>query len=49
MVTSVNGVAYIAAPAIGVGLYELSMPLPFIATGALMVGLALWSRLRMRG
>ncbi|TMJ16082.1 MAG: MFS transporter [Alphaproteobacteria bacterium] len=48
MVTSVNGVAYIAAPAIGVGLYELSMPLPFIATGALMVGLALWSRLRMR-
>jgi predicted MFS family arabinose efflux permease len=46
MVTSVNGVAFIAAPALGVWLYTLSMPLPFVATGALMLGLALWTWLR---
>jgi hypothetical protein len=42
MVTSVNGVAYIGAPAIGVWLYGLWMPLPFLVTGALLVGLAAW-------
>ena len=42
MVTSVNGVAFIAAPALGVAAYGLAMPLPFLATGALMVALALW-------
>jgi len=46
MVTSVNGVAFILAPAIGVGLYGLWMPLPFLVTGALMLGLALWTKLR---
>ena len=48
MVTSVNGVAFIAAPALGVGLYGLSMPLPFLVTAALMLGLALWVSLRFR-
>ncbi len=43
MVTSVNGVAFIAAPALGVWLYTLSMPLPFLITGALMAALALWT------
>jgi hypothetical protein len=43
MVTSVNGVAYIAAPSLGVALYSLSVPLPFVATGALMLGLAAWT------
>ena len=38
MVTSVNGVAYIAAPALGVLLYGWWMPLPFVATAAGMVG-----------
>lgn len=42
MVTSVNGVAYIAAPALGVALYQLSLALPFLVTAALMLGLALW-------
>ncbi|HEY0043210.1 MAG TPA: MFS transporter [Allosphingosinicella sp.] len=42
MVTSVNGVAYIGAPAIGVWLYGMWMPLPFLVTGALLVGLAAW-------
>jgi hypothetical protein len=48
MVTSVNGVAYIAGPAAGVALYGLSMPLPFLATAMLMFGLALWVSLRFR-
>jgi hypothetical protein len=46
MVTSVNGVAFIAAPALGVALYTWSMPLPFLATAALMLGLAAWTGLR---
>jgi MFS family permease len=48
MVTSVNGVAYIAAPTVGVALYSLSMPLPFIVTSALMFALGLWVILRFR-
>ncbi|MDQ4088433.1 MAG: MFS transporter, partial [Pseudomonadota bacterium] len=43
MVTSVNGVAFIAAPAIGVALYGLAIPLPFLATAALMLALAGWT------
>ena len=46
MVTSVNGVAFIAAPAAGVALYGLAAPAPFLATAALMLGLALWTGLR---
>jgi MFS family permease len=45
MVTSVNGVAFIAAPAIGVALYGWAIPLPFIATAVLMLGLATWTGL----
>jgi MFS family permease len=46
MVTSVNGVAFIAAPAVGVALYGLWMPLPFLITAALMLALAIWVRFR---
>jgi hypothetical protein len=46
MVTSVNGFAFIAAPAVGVALYGVSMPLPFLVTAALMLGLSLWVWLR---
>jgi MFS family permease len=49
MVTSVNGVAYIAAPAVGVLLYGIWMPLPFLATAAGMVLLAIWVWARMKG
>jgi hypothetical protein len=49
MVTSANGIAYVAAPAIGVGLYGISLSLPFLATGALMLGLAAWASLRLSG
>jgi MFS family permease len=48
MVTSVNGVAFIAAPALGVWLYTWSKPLPFLATAALMAALALWTWLAFR-
>jgi hypothetical protein len=48
MVTSVNGVAFIVAPALGVALYGLWMPLPFVLTAALMLGLALWTVLSFR-
>jgi hypothetical protein len=46
MVTSVNGVAFIAAPAAGVALYTAAMPAPFVATAVLMVGLAVWTTFR---
>jgi MFS family permease len=51
MVTSVNGVAYIAAPAVGVLLYGWWMPLPFLITAAGMVVLAawVWARVESRG
>ena len=46
MVTSVAGVAFVAAPALGVALYGWWLPLPFLLTAALMLGLALWVWLR---
>jgi hypothetical protein len=49
MVTSVNGVAYIAAPAAGVLLYGMWMPLPFLATAAGLVLLAAWVWARVKG
>jgi hypothetical protein len=42
MVTSVNGIAYVAAPAVAVALYEVWMPLPFLAVAVLMAGLVSW-------
>jgi hypothetical protein len=47
MVTSVNGVAYLAAPTVAVALYELWKPLPFVAVTALMLGLVLWGGRRL--
>lgn len=52
MVSSVNGIPYVAAPALGVALYGIGLPLPFLATGALMLCLAAWivlgSKLNLR-
>lgn len=45
MVTSVNGLAYVAAPALGVLIYGLAWSLPFIAVGVLMVATAAWAAL----
>jgi MFS family permease len=47
-VTSVNGVAFVAGPALGVALYGLALPLPFVATAALMLALAAWTMWRFR-
>jgi hypothetical protein len=47
MVTSVNGIPYIAGPALGVALYGIWMPLPFLLTGGLMLLLALWTSHRL--
>jgi MFS family permease len=48
VVTSVNGIPYIVGPALGVLLYGIWMPLPFILTGATMAVLALWASFRLR-
>ncbi len=48
MVTSVNGIPYIAGPALGVALYGIWMPLPFLLTSLLMVALVVWTRLKVR-
>ncbi|NNC72702.1 MAG: MFS transporter [Sphingomonadaceae bacterium] len=49
MVASVNGMAFIAAPAIGVLIYGIWMPLPFLITAGLFVLLAIWVALRIKG
>jgi hypothetical protein len=46
MVTSVNGVAFIAGPAAGVALYGIALPAPFAATTLLMLALAAWTGFR---
>jgi hypothetical protein len=43
MVTSINGLAYIAAPALGVALYQVGHSFPFLVVGAVMLGLAGWT------
>lgn len=43
MVTSVNGLAFIGGPAVGILLYGLSWSLPFTLTGLLMVVLGGWA------
>jgi hypothetical protein len=48
MVTSVNGLPYIFGPTVGVALYTVWRPLPFILTAMVMLGLALWVRSRLR-
>jgi MFS family permease len=48
MVTSVNGLPYIAGPGLGVLLYGIWKPLPFVLTGILMLILAVWTKLRLR-
>ena len=43
MGTSLDGVAFIPAPAAGVAVYGLALPAPFLATAALMLVLAAWT------
>lgn len=46
-VTSINGAAFVLGPSIGVGLYEIAKPLPYLVAGcALLIMLAVaWYRL----
>ncbi len=46
MTTSVNGAAFVAAPAAGVALYSLGLAVPFVTVAALMLALTLWMLLR---
>ncbi|MDP9413583.1 MAG: MFS transporter [Pseudomonadota bacterium] len=48
LVTSVNGIPYIFGPPLGVALYALWMPLPFLITGGLLLSLVLWVRFSLR-
>lgn len=41
-VTSVNGASFVLGPSIGVGLYEIWHPLPYLSAGAACVVLFLW-------
>ncbi|MEO1167804.1 MAG: MFS transporter [Pseudomonadota bacterium] len=47
MVASVNGMAFIAAPALGVLIYGVSMPLPFLVCVALFGLLTIWSAFKL--
>jgi hypothetical protein len=42
-VTSVNGMAYVAAPGLGVWVYGFGLAIPFLITAGLMAGLAIWT------
>ena len=48
IVTSVNGIPYLAGPAVGVAIYGFGWSLPFTLTGLLMLGLAIWAGLSLR-
>lgn len=48
MVTATNGLAFIAAPALGVWLYGLSRPLPYLLSALLCLGLIVWGWRRLR-
>ncbi len=47
VITAANGISYVLAPALGMGLYELGHDLPFAAFALLLVGLLVvgWTRL----
>jgi len=47
-VTSVNGAAFVLGPSIGVGLYELWRPLPYLAAAAALVLLFLYAAVMLR-
>lgn len=47
VITAANGISYVLAPALGMGLYELGHDLPFAAFALLLIGLVVvgWTRL----
>ena len=47
VITSANGISYVLAPTIGIGLYGLNHDLPFAAFALLLLGLAAFGRTRV--
>ncbi len=46
-VTSVNGAAFVLGPSIGVGMYELWRPLPYLSAGAVLVVLLIYASISL--
>ena len=44
VITAANGISFVAAPAIGMGLYAIDPGLPFAASAVLLVALAVGVR-----
>ena len=47
VITSANGISFVAAPAVGMALYELDQHLPFAAAALLLLLLLPWAALRL--
>ena len=47
VITAANGIAFVAAPAVGMALYHLDVRLPFALSTLLLVGLIVWGRSRL--
>jgi hypothetical protein len=47
-ITSINGAAFVLGPSIGVGLYELWRPLPYLTAAAWLVCLLVYGYLSLR-
>ena len=47
VITSANGISYVLAPALGIGMYGWQHDLPFAAFALLLVGLAVVGRSRL--
>ena len=47
VITAANGIAFVAAPAIGMILYGLDPRLPFLLSAGLLVMLTFWVRARL--
>ena len=48
VITSANGISFVAAPAAGMALYTANHLLPFAISAAILVALALWARRALR-
>lgn len=47
-ITSVNGASFVLGPSIGVGLYELARPLPYLTAAAALVALFVYALVSLR-
>jgi len=47
-VTSINGASFVLGPSIGIGMYEIWRPLPYLAAAAMSLVLMLYAVLRLQ-